>query len=150
MNSSTGHPTDATLFIAPGCTNCPAVLDGLVRLLKGGKLGRLEIIDVTLKSDMAESAGVRSVPWLRIGPFELMGSQSYSELSLWVESAATGSGMGIYYSHLLETHRLSQVIPLIRESPETLVDLVLLMETLETPMAVRIGKIGRASCRERV
>ncbi len=39
-------PPDALLLIAPGCGHCPAVLEGLTLLLKSGKLGRLEVVNI--------------------------------------------------------------------------------------------------------
>lgn len=130
---------DATLLMAPGCSHCPAVLEALTRLIKSGKLGRLEIIDLTRYPSAGEPAGVRSVPWTRIGPFELEGVHRYAELEQWAEHAIAGSGFDTYYTHLLETGRLKRVISLVRERPSTLRDLIALLATLETPMGVRVG-----------
>lgn len=130
---------DATLLMAPGCSHCPVVMDGLTRLIKAGKLGRLEIIDLSQNPAAGTAAGVRSVPWTRIGPFELEGVHSYRELADWAEHAAAGSGFDLYYSHLLETRQLDRVITLVRERPPTLGSLIELLATLETPMGVRIG-----------
>lgn len=115
------------------------VLEGLTRLIKAGKLGRLEIINLAQHPSAGTAAGVRSVPWTHIGPFELEGIQSYDELARWAEHAAAGSGFDTYYSHLLETRQLDKVITLVRERPSTLSDLIGLLTTLETPMGVRIG-----------
>jgi hypothetical protein len=139
MESRTKKTIDATLLMAPGCSHCPLVLEALTRLIKAGKLGRLEIIDLTQYPAAGSDAGVRSVPWTRIGPFELDGVHSYAELDRWTEQAAAGTGFGSYYSHLLETRQLEKVIHLVREHPATLNDLVRLLATLETPMGVRIG-----------
>lgn len=134
------HSTiDATLLMAPGCSHCPVVMEALTRLIKAGKLGRLEIINVAQHPSAGTAAGVRSVPWTRIGPFELDGLHSYDELRRWTEHAAANSGFDVYYSHLLETRRLDKVITLVREQPATLRDLIRLLATLETPMGVRIG-----------
>lgn len=130
---------DALLLIATGCAHCPTVLDGLCRLLKQGRLSRLEVINVAVRPDYAQSLGVRSVPWTRIGPFELEGAQSASDLAEWTERAASGTGLGRYYSHLLESQRLEKVVEMIRKSPASLDELLLLMDEEDTPMAVRIG-----------
>ena len=130
---------DALLLIATGCAHCPTVLDGLCRLLKQGRLSRLEVINVAVRPDYAQSLGVRSVPWTRIGPFELEGAQSASDLAEWTERAASGTGLGRYYSHLLESQRLEKVVEMIRKSPASLNELLLLMDEEDTPMAVRIG-----------
>ena len=125
--------------MAPGCSHCPVVMEMLTRLIKEGKLGRLEIINLARHPTAAKATGVRSVPWTRIGPFELEGVHSYGELARWAEHAAVGSGFDTYYSHLLETQQLDKVLTLVRERPPTLSDLTRLLTTLETPMGVRIG-----------
>ncbi|MES9869994.1 MAG: HEAT repeat domain-containing protein [Sedimenticola sp.] len=129
----------ALLLIAPACPHCPSVLESLGRLLKEGKLGRLEIVNLAEHPEVAEELGVRSVPWMRIGTFELSGNQSYGELRQWAEDARSGMGATAYYQHLLESQQLDDVIGQIRQKPDTLLDLVVLLASLETPMAVRIG-----------
>jgi len=130
---------DALLLIATGCAYCPVVLDGLCKLLKQGRLGRLEVINLAVRPDYAQSLGVRSVPWTRIGPFELEGAQSLADLTEWAECAATGTGQGRYYGHLLQSRRLEKVVELVQQNPASLNELLLMMDEQDTPMAVRIG-----------
>ncbi len=132
-------PVDALLLMAPGCSHCPVVMEGLTRLIKAGKLARLEIVNIQQAPERARELGVRSVPWCRIGPFELEGEQSPGELARWAEHAAAGTGVTEYYAHLLEHRRSSRVVTMIHERPETISDLVLLLSSLETPLVVRIG-----------
>ena len=66
-------PADALLLIATGCNHCPAVLEGLSRLLKQGRIGRLDVVNLAVHPETGQALGVRSVPWTRIGPFELEG-----------------------------------------------------------------------------
>ncbi len=122
MPENSSKTPQALLLLAPGCAHCPAILTGLTGLIKSGKLSRLEVIDITQSPELAEAYGVRSVPWTRIGAFELVGAQTPEELEHWVRAASGGGGVAEYYSHLLES-----------------LDLVLLLSSLETPMAVRIG-----------
>lgn len=132
-------PPDALLLLAPGCAHCPAVLEGLSRLLKAGRLGRLEVVNIAAHPEAAAEARTRSVPWCRIGPFELEGAHTPAELAEWAEHATNGTGMSAYVSALLESQRLPRVVELVREAPRRLRDLVSLAGDLETPMAVRIG-----------
>lgn len=129
----------ALLFIGSGCAHCPAVLDGLARLLKEGRLARLEVINLNLEPTLAQRHNVRTVPWTRIGPFELFGALSATELSDWVDYAAAGEGWSAYYAHLLENRRLEEVVERILACPSTLVDLLNLLTSGETSMATRIG-----------
>jgi len=138
-NDEIRAPADARLLIAPGCPHCPAVLEGLARLLKEGRLGRLEVINIAVHPEAAAAVGTRSVPWIAIGSFTLTGAHSYKELAEWSERAALGSGLSSYFSHLLETNRLAEVTAHIRQNPAALADLLLLIEGLDTPMAARIG-----------
>lgn len=139
MQAPPERPADARLLIAPGCPHCPAVLEGLARLLKEGRIGRLEVVNIAVHPEAAAAAGTRSVPWLAIGPFVLTGAHTYKELADWSDKAAKGSGLSSYFSHLLETNRMAEVVSQIRQNPATVVDLLLLVESLDTPMAVRIG-----------
>jgi hypothetical protein len=137
--TESASPADALLLIATGCSHCPAVLDGLSRLVKAGRIGRLEVINLAVHPEAGQALGVRSVPWTRIGPFELDGLLGASELEDWAERAADGSGFGAYYRHLLEVRRLPRVVELVRERPASLAELLALIDDEDTPMAVRIG-----------
>jgi hypothetical protein len=125
--------------MAPGCAHCPVVLEALSRLLKEGALGRLEVVNIAAHPEIAQEIGTRSVPWTRIGPFELTGAHSHQELARWASLAAQGKGTGPYYSQLLDTRRLDKVIELIRARPDTLHELIALLSEEDTPLTVRVG-----------
>lgn len=133
------HVPDARVLIATGCTHCPVVLEGLSRLLKEGRIGRLEAVNISHHPEAAEAVGTRSVPWFSIGPYALSGLHSYAELGEWAERATQGTGLASYYQHLLESNRLPEVSAGIRRNPTSLGDLLLLLDDPDTPMAVRIG-----------
>lgn len=137
--SAPGVPPDALLLLSPGCAHCPVVLEGLARLVKEGRLGRLEVVNVAAHPEIAAAVGTRSVPWTRIGPFELEGTYGAAEVRQWAEHAAAGTGMGEYLAHLLEQQRLAQVVSAVRSVPTRLLDLVDLLGSPDTPMGVRIG-----------
>lgn len=107
-------------------------------MIKEGRLARLEVINVAEEPAEAARHGVRSVPWTQIGPFELVGGLTPTEIADWVEYARTGEGWSAYYTHLLENRRLDEVLRRIRECPGTLTHLLGALDD-ETPMAVRIG-----------
>lgn len=129
----------AVLLLAPGCPHCPTVLRALGELLKQGRLGRLEAVNIAEHPEAAAEVGTRSVPWCRIGPFELEGLHTEKELREWAEHARRGSGMAEYLAMQLEQRRLERVIGLVRDRPGLLSDLIALMADLDTPMAIRIG-----------
>ncbi len=133
------QPPDALILLATGCAHCPAVLEGLSQLLKQGKIGRLEAVNIVEHPQAAQEVGTRSVPWTRIGEFELEGALTPAELERWVELAADDSGHADYYSHLLESQRAHQVSSLIEKHPQHLSYLIGLLASEKTPMAARIG-----------
>lgn len=131
--------TEALMLLAPGCAHCPKVLESLCGLIKSGELSALEVINIAERPEVAAEAGTRSVPWTRIGPFELEGLHTPKELAEWTTHANQGTGMAEYLSGLLDTGKLTSASALVRKEPSYLTDLVGLIGSLETPMAVRIG-----------
>jgi hypothetical protein len=130
---------DALLLLAPGCPHCPTVLAALSELVKRGQIGRLEVINVAVRPEMAERLGVRTVPWLRLGPFELDGLRSLEELRQWAERAGTRAGMADYFSELLRDGQLRKVIELVTHDPAQFNTLLLMLGNPDTELHVRVG-----------
>ncbi|MCU0972322.1 MAG: HEAT repeat domain-containing protein [Gammaproteobacteria bacterium] len=125
--------------MAPGCAHCPVVLASLSRLLEQGRLGRLEVVNVVAHPEAARAVGTRSVPWTRIGPFELDGLYGPAELAEWAGHAAAGTGMAAYLAHLIEQRQLDRAVTIAGREPGALEALLGLAGSLETPMGIRIG-----------
>ena len=130
---------DAELLIAEGCPHCSAVLSALADLVKQGRIGRLAIVNLSRHPDEGERRGVRGVPWLRIGPFELAGSYRPGELATWVERAGSETGRTSYLREQLEQGELDRVTALCARDSTMLTGLLVLAADLDTPFAVRIG-----------
>ncbi|MHB1293188.1 MAG: HEAT repeat domain-containing protein [Sulfuricella sp.] len=130
---------DVLLLLAPGCPHCPAVLEGLNSLLKEGVIGRLEAVNVAIHPERAAELGVRTVPWARIGPFELEGARTLAELRRWAEQADSLDAMADYFFQMLTSGRRARVEEMARQEPSRLRALVRLMERPDTSMAVRLG-----------
>ena len=62
---------------APDATAAAFTDDGWYRT---GDIGRLEVVNIGARPDIAQQFGVRTVPWVRLGPFELEGLRSPAEL----------------------------------------------------------------------
>lgn len=139
MRTPSPQPVDALLLIGSHCPHCQAVLEGLARLVKAGGIARLTVINVNATPDAPEARGIRSVPWTRLGPFELSGALSTAELTDWAEIAGTGEGWGRYFAHLIESQRVPAVVERVQASPGTLIDLLNLFADADTAMSVRIG-----------
>jgi hypothetical protein len=130
---------DALLLLTSTCPHCPAVLASLGELVKAGKIGRLEVVNIGTHPQMAEKLGVRSVPWLRLGPYELEGLRTPAELRRWAENAGTVAGMAEYIAGMLKTGHLAQAIALLRRDPTEMSALLYLLADPATELHVRIG-----------
>lgn len=130
---------DALLLLAPGCAYCPKVLEALTGLVKDGAIGALEVVNIAERPARAAELGVRSVPWIRIGPFVLEGLHSAAELRQWAELAARGEGMSEYIAQQLKDSRLAQVQRLLEHEPRWADALLPLIEDTETAITVRLG-----------
>ncbi|MGD9786607.1 MAG: HEAT repeat domain-containing protein [Sulfuricellaceae bacterium] len=133
------NPPDALILIAPGCPHCPGVLEGLSRLLKEGVIGRLEAVNVAVYPERAEELGVKGVPWVRLGPYELEGAITLDELRRRAQAGESIAGLADYFLELLKTGRRVKVEALAWERPERLLALLELLRDPHSSMAVRLG-----------
>ena len=132
-------PPDALLFLSSHCPHCPAVLQALAELVKRGVLGRLEVVNLEARPEAGRAYGVRSVPWTKIGEFELAGLRSLAELETWAERAGRPDGMADYFHDLLKEGDLDQVLATVRRRPETLAAVLPIVANPEASINVRIG-----------
>lgn len=132
-------PADALLFLSSHCPHCPAVLAALTDLLKQGSIGRLEAVNLEVQPEAAATLGVRSVPWLRLGPFVLTGARTPGELADWARRASGEEGMVDAFHDLLKTGELQQVLDLVAARPERLAALLPIVGNPEASMNVRLG-----------
>ncbi len=127
------------MLLGTHCPHCPAVLRALSELVKAGTIGRLEVVNIERRPDLAEQYRVRSVPWVRLGPFELDGPRSMHEYQQWAERAGTVEGTAAYYAELLATGRLAPVVAGIRAQPASMVALIRILDDEDTELTVRVG-----------
>jgi hypothetical protein len=92
---------DALLFVTPGCAHCATVLRGLDALAQQHLIGNVTVVDASEQPERAAALGVRSAPWLQLGPFTLTGAHSIAELQQWAEWAQGEAGTAHYIEHLL-------------------------------------------------
>jgi thioredoxin-like negative regulator of GroEL len=130
---------EALLYIANGCPHCPTVLQGLSELVKSGGIGRLEVINITRHPEVAQAAGVRSVPWLRLGPFVLTGLRAPAELARWVQRAQSVEGVTEYLIELLTEGNLAEVHATLERAPQAAAALVRLLGDPGAELQVRLG-----------
>ncbi|MFZ5482859.1 MAG: HEAT repeat domain-containing protein [Pseudomonadota bacterium] len=130
---------EALLLLSSHCPHCPAMIALLVDLVKAGRLARLELVNVEVRPDQAEALGARSVPWVRIGEFDLPGVRSREEILDWIDRVGRSEGMADYFHALLRDGHLAQVLDLVRQRPATLAALLPIVANPEASINVRIG-----------
>lgn len=130
---------EAIVVVSDTCPFCPTVLAGLTELIKSGHLARLEVVNIEHQPEAVAALGVRSVPWVRLGPFELDGLRSPAELRLWANRAGSQAGMAAYIAELLATGGLRKLIELCRRDPRYLDALPLLIGDVSVDLHVRLG-----------
>jgi HEAT repeat protein len=136
--TETARP-DALLLFTSTCPYCPTVLAALSDLVKSGDIGRLEVVNIGARPEIAQQFGVRTVPWVRIGPFELEGLRSPAELKQWVERAGTPEGLAEYFHELLKEGALPKVSAQVARDPAALDAMLRLLGDSDTELTVRIG-----------
>jgi hypothetical protein len=136
---TTAPIVEALLLIAPGCPHCASVLEGLGTLVKEGAVARLEVVNIAAEPAPARERGVRAVPWMRLGPFELSGLHSLGELRHWTRLAGREDGMTHYLADLLATGRRAEVTARVQHDPALLPRLVDLLGDSESGLSIRIG-----------
>jgi hypothetical protein len=130
---------DALLLMATGCPHCPAVLRGLRELTDEGLIGKLETVNISEQPGIAQQYGVRTVPWLRLGPFELDGLRTPGELRQWAERARSPLGMDEYFRELLLTGQLHKVISMVRQDTGHFDSLIRLLSDPGAALQVHLG-----------
>jgi len=121
------------------CPYCPTVLKELDTLYQGGILSELETIVIEDHPEIAVELGVRSVPWVRIGAFELPGLRSGQEFREWAERAGSPRGTAGYLDELLSSGEIDKVLKRARTDPGTLQALLLLFTDRDTALNTQIG-----------
>ena len=135
------NPPDALLLLTPQCPHCPSLLAALTELLKRGALGRLEAVNLQARPEVAARWGARSVPWLRLGPFQLGGALTPGELETWVRRATDpeGENLAEAFHDLLKNGAAGQVLELVLEKPARLDALLPIVANPEASLNVRLG-----------
>ncbi len=133
------HRPDALLLMGRQCPYCPTVLKALESLQQKGEISQLESVVLEEHPEVAAEYGVRTVPWVRIGPFELDGLRSEEELRTWATRAGTPDGMSMYLSALIASGNLDKCLELIRADSHQLGALLALFADEDTELNIRIG-----------
>lgn len=130
---------DVLMLMGTQCAYCLPMMKLLSELMKAGHIGELRIVNIEENPDLAIQLGVRSVPWLQIGPFELQGSRSKQELLLWLQRASSSDGLTEYLEEILSEGNIKLANKLIQHHPQALENVIELMADPEAKINVRLG-----------
>lgn len=129
----------AVMLMGTTCPYCPSVLKALQSLLDSGHIDTLETYNIEEHPDIAQHYGVRSVPWVRIGEFELEGLRSEKELREWAVKAASGGGLPDWLLEQLGNGRIDTALQRVRSDADGMSALLTLFEDPDTELNIRIG-----------
>ena len=138
-NSLHNDARSALLLVGTHCAHCPIVLAIMSELVKNGELARLEVVNLEQSPETAAELGVRSVPWVRIGAFELEGVHSKAEYQQWVKLARQPDGMREYMEAMLGDGQVSKVIKLIEQDHSLMRWIFELMLDPDAKINLRLG-----------
>ena len=142
QKSTVAGALSARLFTAPGCPHCNGMKIILQQLLHEKDIEHLDIVDITQQPELANELGIRSVPWLEIGPLTFTGEQSMKDLRLWIVRLGDPESMADYYQKLLTDGELAAAESMLKKNPDTLLSLLTLIVRDELPLQVRIGVVA--------
>jgi hypothetical protein len=114
-------------------------MQALTSLVKIGKLARLDILNIEHNPDEASANGVRSVPWVRLGPYELTGLRSQSDFLQWIERIDDPAMMAEYFAEQITSGDMDKVRSSIEKNPHLFSVLLQLIGNADTSLSVRIG-----------
>jgi thioredoxin-like negative regulator of GroEL len=132
-------PPAVLMLMGTRCAYCGPMMQILSELMKAGKMAELRIVNIENAPELASELGVRSVPWLQIGPFELAGSRTKQELSQWIERASSFDGVTDYLEEVLAEGNIVYARKLIERYPQALENVIDLMADPEAKINVRLG-----------
>ncbi len=127
------------MLMGSQCTYCGPMMQILTELMKAGQFAELRIVNIEENSKLAVQLGVRTVPWLQIGPFELQGARSKQELLLWLQRASSFEGLSEYLEEVLSEGNIDFANKLLKRHPEALENVLELMADPEAKINVRLG-----------
>lgn len=130
---------EVLMLLATHCPHCPAVLASLSELVKSGAIAGLRVVNIDQQPDIARELGVRSVPWVRIGPFELTGLRSKQELQQWLDRAGTLEGMSAWFEELLAEGGVARVLAVVGQQHDLLAALAFIVADPDAKLNARLG-----------
>ncbi|MFV1993746.1 MAG: hypothetical protein ACC635_07570, partial [Acidiferrobacterales bacterium] len=132
-------PPDAVMYLSETCPHCPQVLQSLTDLLKAGNLASLKLLNISYHSRQAQVLNIKSLPWVKIGPFEIEGLSPAHEYANWARVVNTIEGLCDYLKLLLGSGQLKKAEDVIASENGGFDALLVLLADVEADITVRTG-----------
>ena len=133
----------AELFVATGCHHCPVVLTELSEQLKKGEISSLNVTNIAVDNERADSFNIRSVPWFSITNdncfMVFSGEHSPTEIKKWINASQEEKGMQDYIEESLASGEMMSVAHAITLNHNVLSSIITMLGDDETSMDIRIG-----------
>ena len=136
---ATNNQANVLMLVGTHCSFCGPMLKILMDMVKQGEITDLRVVNIEKEPAIASALGVRSVPWLQIGPFELTGARNKDEIQLWLQRASSAEGITAYLEEILAEGNVSAAIKLVERYPDALENVIDLMMQPEGKINVRLG-----------
>lgn len=133
------HKPDALLLVSTHCPHCHRLETLLREREEKGELGNLDTINIEQSPDTAQQYNVRSVPWLRLGPFVFDEALASAELDRWIREVKQGRGQSRYIAYLLGRGRLNQAIEWLENGHGSLDAVIRIIADADAKINVRVG-----------
>lgn len=127
------------MLVGTHCSFCGPMLKTVTEMVKQGDFTSLHVVNIEQDQTLARELGVRSVPWLRIGPFELAGVRNKEEIKLWLDRATSDDGITLYLEEILAEGNVATAIKFVKGFPESLDSVIDLVMDAEGKINVRLG-----------
>lgn len=137
--SDSDHKPEVLMLLGTHCPHCPTVLNVLADFVKQGIIASLEVVNLEKKPEFAEQLGVRTVPWVRIGWYELEGLHSKKELQQWAELSGTDEGAIAYFSEVLAAGQVNKVLSILKSHADLMYHMFDLLADAEAKINIRLG-----------
>ncbi len=133
------HSVEVLMLVGTHCSFCAPMLKIVSEMVKQGDFVSLHVVNIEQDHTLAAELGVRGVPWLRIGPFELAGVRTKEEIKLWLDRAKSDDGITLYLEEILAEGNVSTAIIFVKRYPKALDNVIDLVMNAEGKINVRLG-----------
>jgi len=130
---------DITIYSAPCCTFCHAMIKILEQLKSNEKIPLFNNIDISQNPEIAEKLHIRTVPFISIKGRIFIGKMTTAEIAHWYLKEDNTQGHADYFNWQLNKGEMKATESTLLLSPQLLTQAIKLLLDSETSLTVKIG-----------